>query len=212
LFKNVHASFFLLFIYFQNKGIEKLDLTPATKCKFSNYEEIDGKYTEVKKFCENGKYFYQDDSYDKVCTDKPKPFSCGTEKVDSKKALTAACKCGYDSDAPMCATGDFCWYSHGTCEKKAYPCEGEMVSYCGPTLSGSDSAMWKPGFEGACFDVATCDQGDINKLMALHSGSGSGSGVRRKFIIFFFSSLLTKMFFFFFLSTFFLFSVFSLTN
>ena len=120
----VHASFFLFLftLHFQNKGIEKLDLTPATKCKFSNYEEVDGEYTSVKKFCENGKYFYEDDSYDEVCSDKPKPVTCGKEKGDNKKVVAESCKCGRDSDAPMCAIGDFCWYDEKTCEKKAFPC------------------------------------------------------------------------------------------
>ena len=99
-----------------------MDIAPATKCKFSNAVEVDGKYTTVEGFCENGKYFYMDDSYDKVCSDKPKPVSCGKETGDNKKALTAACKCGRSSDAPMCAIGDFCWSSQSTCEKKAFPC------------------------------------------------------------------------------------------
>ena len=65
--------------------------------------------------------------------------------------------------------------------------EGETFSYCGPTSSGSDNALWKPGFEGACYNMATCDREDIQKLTALQSGTGSksGSGVRRKFIIFY---------------------------
>ena len=41
---------------------------------------------------------------------------------NNKKAVTESCKCGRDSDAPMCAIGDFCWYDHSTCEKKAFPC------------------------------------------------------------------------------------------
>jgi len=116
--KNFMLLLLLLFIYFQNKGLEKL----TTKCKFSNYQEVDGKYTSVEGFCDANAYFYQDDSYDKVCTDKPKPLSCGRETGDNKKALTAACKCGRSSDAPMCAIGDFCWDSQSTCEKEAFPC------------------------------------------------------------------------------------------
>ena len=52
-----------------------------------------------------------------------------------------------------------------------------MVSYCGPTSSGSDSAMYKPDFEGACADMATCDPEDIKKMMALvFSSMGSEEG------------------------------------
>ena len=137
----------------------------------------------VEGFCDANKYFYRDDSFNKVCMDKPKPASCGKATGDNKKAVTAECKCGFSSDAPMCATGDFCWYSQSTCEKKAYPCEA-TASYCGPKTSDSeeDAAMWKEDFKGACADMSTCDKKDIEKLMALafssmgdKSGSGSGS-------------------------------------
>jgi hypothetical protein len=161
-----------------NDGTKKLDL-PAGKCRFSNFEEVNGEYKTVNGVCENGKYFYEDDSFKEVCSDMPKPVTCGSEQGDNKKAVTEACKCGRESDAPMCAKGDFCWHDEGTCEKKAFPCEGMMVSYCGPKSSDDQfNAQFKAGFEGACFDMATCDPEDIKKMMAMalsQAGSDSGS-------------------------------------
>jgi len=56
-----------------------------------------------------------------------------------------------------------------------------MVQHCGPTSSGSDNAMYKSDFKGACADMSTCDPEDMKKMMELivgsmGSGEGSGSG------------------------------------
>ena len=114
---------------------DEMTKTPPTKdtiCKY--YQDVFACYPAC--YCDNDLYkdalevsLKQADDAIKAMDGGECAIKCGSgsgaatcQTNNNKKAVTESCKCGRDSDAPMCAIGDFCWYDHSTCEKKAFPC------------------------------------------------------------------------------------------